>query len=205
MTMKITIRDHHVTSVSVDDGSVSVRAEYRDGPYRLEADITIPLMIGCDVDYEAQIRDATRTAISGAVKKLQAVVDARCQSAEEDSESAKFERVPVGEKIEAGPEIVDTAAEAPFENEAGQAWRAAYEPVYQKLFHDMRVSVPARLTMPALEDKIREIVDGRTSLARNLEGAPGWIIGGVPITLEGVLQRSDRAFESLVRGVVMTR
>lgn len=91
------------------------------------------------------------------------------------------------------------------ESEAEQSWRDACQPVYQKLFHDMGVSVPARLSMPHLEATIREIVDGRTSLIRNLEGVPGWIIGGVTITLEGVLQRSDRAFESLVRGVVMTR
>lgn len=204
--MHTMITREHVTSVSVDDDSVTARAEYATESFCLDANSEVSLRWGADVDYKSERESAARNAVAGVIEKLQAIVDARFPI-ETASADPKFDRVPVGEKIEAGDceDMVTSAAEAPLESEAEQSWRTVYEPIYQKLFGDMQISIPTRLEMPALEEKMREIVDGRTSLTRNFDGAPGWIIGGVPIKLEGVLQRSDRAFESLVRGIVMTR
>jgi hypothetical protein len=425
--MHTTITREHVTSVSIDADSVTARAEYADENFCLDAQSEISLRWGYEVDYKAERESSAKNAVASVIEKLQAIVDARFPADEAAAAGTKFERVPVGEKVEASTAMADLAAEDPSptpfpliaviegfpenhgdkklpylsitilkvdlhsnisyldtitiderqavsldgsiyklhckpfseacsdlvaqwlrrdasvgkgqtgkiakvyvdtgwlteesrrfarilskswgfnvttgklrdfptapgdgrewdersdiragdlpagwafplpiatpdfdmeldrlvgrrlrirrsvtegvpgwhigrefislqtalkstlreldrevmstigrqsEGDEEKMWSNCIKPVYQRLFGDMGVSVPERLKFPALEDKIRKLVDGRLSFTRQLRGEPGWMIGGELLTLETALNSSDRSFTSRLHGIIAAR
>lgn len=91
------------------------------------------------------------------------------------------------------------------EGDPDKLWDMRIAPVYQRFFADMKVSIPVHMHIQALEDKIRKIVDGRTTWTRQLRGEAGWHIAGEFISLESVLNSSDRSFTSRLHGIVAAR
>lgn len=91
------------------------------------------------------------------------------------------------------------------EGDPEELWAIRIKPVYQRFFEAMNVSVPVHLHIQALEDKIRKIVDGRTTWTRQLRGEAGWHIGGEFLSLEKALQLSERSLESCIHGIVAAR
>lgn len=91
------------------------------------------------------------------------------------------------------------------EGDPDQIWANRINPVYQRYFGAMGVSIPDRLKIDYLEAKIRKLVDGRTTWTRQLRCEPGWHIGGEFLSLEKSLQLSERAFENRIRGIVCAR
>lgn len=182
---KVTITPSHVNRLYASEGCVSARAQYVAGDIRIDADVEIPRMLGVDVDPAAELRRAAKSAVECAVAKLQALVDARFPHG---SDSGKARFIVTGEK---------TPAQVT-ESEAQQAWRAAYEPVYERLFGDMGVSVPAHLRIEDIESRLRARVDGQTSLTRQLHGEPGWLVGGQLLPLESLLHLSEHALHTRI-------
>ena len=109
--MHTTITEAHIRSVSIMDSLVIANARYAVDHLELDAEHTVDMQSDEAAEEplpitDAEIKIATRAAISGVIGKLQAVVDGRFGT-EAESSDPRFERLPVGEKIEVAREVQD--------------------------------------------------------------------------------------------------
>jgi hypothetical protein len=153
---------------------------------------------------DAEITVATREAIVGVIGKLQAVVNGRFAKVAikfEESAAGKARSAAVGERAAARP----LAACETTEGNPSQLWASRIHSTYQRLFGEMRVSIPEHLRIEAIETRLRKLVDGRASLERQLKGEPGWKIRGQFLALETALHASEHGLDTRVYGILAAR
>lgn len=198
--MHIQITEHHVRSVSVMDSLVIANARYAVDHLELDAEQTVdmqsdeaadePLPI---TDAEIEIEIATREAIAGVIGKLQAVVDGRFGT-EAESPDPKFDRVPVGEKIETGAGEIEDAVDG---------WDCLADSIgILNCGPDLSLRI-----IKHRERSLRDFLRGKGTVERKVVGHSGWdcsFLGSrMPfITCRVALAMNDAEFDQYIRDMI---